>query len=453
MPMRPELLARDLEVVTVTDTSVIITWFTGSATEPDLYGQPAPVPADTELLLGEPGRPDTLRTVVHDMTLTPFHYAEVTGLAPGRTYAYVARSAGQTAAQTSLQFPGRHGSLDIPGVVSTLATPPGDYLFTVALAGDTHVGETISGLVAANWPQGFRQDPGLPPYPEVMLTGMLDDLRSQRAPAALIVAGDMTAEAVPQDVAGVRTLLDGWGRLGRDYFVVRGNHDRPHTGSRYAAGTLVPGTSGHHDCWGDVFGYPRQQLSSHEVGGLRIIGLDTTTLDAASGTLDKDQLDDLRAQLAADPERPTFVFGHHPVTYESAVTTAAGPGFNLNEAKARELEGLYARARGVFLHHAGHTHRNKRTRANGPEGAEFLEVAAVKEYPGGYSLVRLYTGGYVVSFYKIRGDLARQWSQRTRAEYFGILPHYALGTIADRNHTVRRDLSGLTPVQPVRPGR
>ena len=44
-----------------------------------------------------------------------------------------------------------------------------------------------------------------------------------------------------------------------------------------------------------------------------------------------------------------------------------------------------------------------------------------------------------------RTDLARQWSQRTRAEYFGLYPAYTLGTIADRNHTVIRDLSGLTP--------
>ena len=33
----------DLEVATVTDTSVILTWFTGSATETDQYGFPAPV--------------------------------------------------------------------------------------------------------------------------------------------------------------------------------------------------------------------------------------------------------------------------------------------------------------------------------------------------------------------------------------------------------------------------
>jgi len=444
-----ELLAIDLEAVTVTDTSVIITWFTGSAAETGAYGQPAPVAADTELRLGEPGRPGTLRTVMHETTPTPYHYAEVTGLQPGRTYAYQARSAGRAAVQTSLQFPGTHGSIDLPGTVTTLATPPGRYLFTLALATDTHIGETVSGIIAGNWPRAFRQDPGLPPYPELMLGALLGDLRAANHagahPAALLVAGDITAEAAPKDVARARQLLDGWGELGSDYFVVRGNHDRPHVGALHETGTPVPGAPDHHDCWGDVFGYPRQQLSCSEVGGLRIVGLDTTCLDAPSGTLDPTQLAKLHELLSGEPDRPTVVFGHHPVTYESAVTTAAGPGFDLEQVRARQLEALYARAPGVFLHAAGHTHRNKRTEAPGVPGAEFLEIASVKEYPGGYCLLRVYSGGYMVNFYKTSADLARQWSQRTRAEYFGILPHYALGTIADRNHTVVRDLSGLTP--------
>ena len=50
----------------------------------------------------------------------------------------------------------------------------------------------------------------------------------------------MTAEAAPQDVARVRELLDGWGRLGTDYFVVRGNHDRPHTGAALRDGHARP---------------------------------------------------------------------------------------------------------------------------------------------------------------------------------------------------------------------
>lgn len=438
-------LAIDLEVVTVTDTSIVLTWFTGSAADADAYGKPAPVAADTEVLLGEPGRPRKLRTVLHDATPTAYHYAEVTGLEPGRAYAYEARSAGRPAVQTALQFPGTHGSLDLPGTVTTLATPPGSYLFTVALAADTHVGETASGIIVGDWPPAFRQDPGLAPYPEVMLGAMLSDLScaDRERPAALIVAGDLTAEAVPRDVSRVRELLDGWGRLGKDYFVVRGNHDRPHTGARYAAGTPVRYAPDHYDCWGDVFCQQRQQLSAYEVGGLQIIGLDTTTLDDASGTLDDAQLSTLRELLSADCYRPTLVFGHHPVTYESDLTTGAGPGFNLEQAKARELEALYAQAKGVFLHAAGHTHRNKRTAAPGSPNTEFLEISAVKEYPGGYSLLRLYTGGYMVSFHKTKADLARQWSQRSRGEYFGIFPHYALGTIDDRNHTVVRDLSGL----------
>jgi hypothetical protein len=44
-----DLLATDLEIATVTDTSVIITWFTGSTTEADTYGFPLPVAAGTTL--------------------------------------------------------------------------------------------------------------------------------------------------------------------------------------------------------------------------------------------------------------------------------------------------------------------------------------------------------------------------------------------------------------------
>ena len=80
----------------------------------------------------------------------------------------------------------------------------------------------------------------------------------------------------------------------------------------------------------------------------------------------------------------------------------------------------------MFFHHSGHTHRNKRTflldDAQSPiQSIEFLEVGATKEYPGGYSLVRVYTGGYslvrvytggyMVSNYKNRTDLARAWGR------------------------------------------
>ncbi len=50
-----DLLVTGLEVATVTGTSVIITWFTGSTTEVDTYGFPLPVAAGTALQTGLAG--------------------------------------------------------------------------------------------------------------------------------------------------------------------------------------------------------------------------------------------------------------------------------------------------------------------------------------------------------------------------------------------------------------
>ncbi|MEV6428933.1 metallophosphoesterase [Nocardia sp. NPDC051463] len=333
------------------------------------------------------------------------------------------------------------GSPESAGEFTTLVPPPGRPLRTLALANDVHYGEQVSGLVIGDLPPGFRQEPDLPPYPEVMLAALLDDVRRpDRNADRLIIAGDLTSEATAAESRAVRAHLDRWGTLGRDYLVARGNHDRPHLGAAYQACT--PAAADHHDCWADAF-TPRQQLIEHEVGGLRVIGLDTSELDGAGGSIERPQFEHLTELLGGDPDRPTLVFGHHPVTIESGLTNTAGPGFVLNRPDSAELQSLYERAPGVFLQHSGHTHRNRRTRPDAACAVEFLEVAAVKEYPGGYSLLRLYEGGYMVNFYKTRTPAAKQWSATTRAEYFGLLPDYTLGTCADRNHVVLRDFSGL----------
>jgi 3',5'-cyclic-AMP phosphodiesterase len=354
-----------------------------------------------------------------------------------------------------MQFPvGVGGSLDYPGIFTTLATPPGTYLFTLALSNDLHMGEGESGIIENGWPPYFEQDPGLPGYPVVMLEAMLGDLRQpDRGADRLIVAGDLTSSSTLAQAQQVRQMLDGWGTIQQDYFVARGNHDRSMVGSGYNTCTPVPATSPqHYDCWGDVFPYPLQTLQSYDVGGLRLIGLDTTMLDLAGGTMSLQQLHALADVLARDRDQPTLLYGHHPVTYESAATTEAGPSFDIDRPTAIALQQLYARTPGVFFHHSGHTHRNKRTflldEAQSPiQSVEFLEVGATKEYPGGYSLLRLYTGGYTVSYYKNRTPLALAWEQRSRHEYYSLYPHYMLGTIADRNHTVTCDLSGLRPLR------
>jgi 3',5'-cyclic-AMP phosphodiesterase len=97
----------------------------------------------------------------------------------------------------------------------------------------------------------------------------------------------------------------------------------------------------------------------------------------------------------------------------------------------------------VFLHHAGHTHRNLRTMSPVATGVDFLEVAATKEYPGGFTLLKVYEGGYTANFYKSSSALARQWSQTTSGEYLGLYPAYTLGSVGDRNRVAARDFSRL----------
>lgn len=432
--------ATDLEVVTVTDTAAVLTW---TSRVPDTEGRPVPSETEGELLLAPADGSGPLRRVWASQGATPYHYAEVDGLEPGRAYRFEARSAGvpaQPSAAWSTRLP---GTPETTGTFTTLVPPPGRLLRTLALANDVHYGETVSGLVVGDLPPGIRQEPGLPPYPEVMLDALLDDLRRpDRGGTMLLLAGDLSAEGRLAELRAVRSRLDRWGVAGRDYLAVRGNHDRPHTGTDYADCPAVPGAAGHRDCWGEVFG-PRQQVLEHELGGLRILGLDTSALDGAGGILDPAQLDRVADLLRAEPDRPTVVFGHHPVTTEAGLTNMAGPGFVLDRGSALRLQQLYASAPGVFLQHSGHTHRTRRTRPDTACAVEFLEVAAVKEYPGGYSLLRIYEGGYMVNFYKTRTPDARRWSTLTRGEYFGLLPDYTAGTFADRNHVVLRDFSGI----------
>ena len=105
----------------------------------------------------------------------------------------------------------------------------------------------------------------------------------------------------------------------------------------------------------------------------------------------------------------------------------------------------------MFLHHAGHTHRNKRTISPVASAVTLQEIAAGKEYPGGFSLLRLHTGGFALNFYKTRSDFAREWSERSRQEILGTWPQFALGSsVSDRNTVVACDLSGLRPARPRR---
>lgn len=452
----------NLELVTLTETSAIVTWYTAVPGTADRSLQMSPQPT-TDNVVSFGTSPLTMTRTAHGAAGTAYHYVELTGLEPGQTYVYMASSDGVPAAPALFAVGNPAGS-SVTGAgaaalfgFTTPQPPTGEHLLTLVLCNDLHLGETVAGLITSQAgqqiPPGFTTPEGEPPYAETMAGALVVDARA-RGGDLLLAAGDVTSEASPADATRAKQILDGFGTHGIDYLVARGNHDRPHTGSDCTAAKEADGT---HDCFRDSF-FPGSGTgptwSSQDVHGLHVVRLDT--YDKAgnggdNGILGPEQYAWFAADLAAHADQPTIVFGHHPITVESTLVNASPVRFDLDPQQAMMVEQLYAGAPGVFFHHAGHTHRNKRTVGTTARGVTFQEIGAVKEYPGGFSLLRLHTGGYAMNFYKTRADLAREWSERTRQEDFTVGPFYTFGTVADRNYVVDHDLSGLRTPSPALP--
>ncbi|MDP9841098.1 purple acid phosphatase family protein [Streptosporangium lutulentum] len=452
---RDDVSPANLELATLTEDRAIITWYTGYTGSDDGLGRMEPAPADGAVYWGT--RPDRLNRVASGLSHhTPYHYVELTGLEPGRTYYYQARSNGKPVPPTQFTLIsgnavgtsdyGLDGSTG-PFSFTAPQPPPGRYLFSIALCNDLHMGETQAGLVGGQ-PQyiGIKQVPGLPPYPEVMLESLVRDAGALEADY-LLAAGDISSEAVPVDLSKAGQLLTKFGKYRSDYFVTRGNHDRAHIGDPYAHCRV--GQWQGNDCFHDQF-FPGDEPTyfTRDLQGLRVIGIDTYDKPGGggdAGALSTDQLAWFRSELAKDRDQPTLVFGHHPLVVQDSAFPIS-PSSSLDAGQAQIILQDYARTPGLFMHYAGHTHRNKRTISPLAPRVTLQEVAAGKEYPGGFSLLRLYTGGYALNFYKTRSDLARQWSERSRQEIMGYWPQFALGSsVSDRNIVGARDLSGLRP--------
>ena len=437
----------NLELVTVTDTEAAITWFTGDPTQLDEFGRPLPVAAPGRVLIGTSPDPRTWQPVgEHDAT--PYHYVEIGGLRPGTTYYWRAESAGQPAVPTAT--PRTDPTSAAPPAFTTMVPPPGAEIGRVAWMNDLHYGEKIAGLAYSNsslprggLPPGFPVDPDHP-YWRFMGAGALTEARA-RGCTLLLANGDLSNDAEPAALLECKQALDSFGQLGGTtevdadgdphYFVTRGNHDRWHTGATWAECTTD--ASGMSDCFGDEFtaGFePGTQHFSITFSGrgarYRFVGLDSND-GSTTGVLRQSELDYLQAELErGDPTIPLF---HHPA---SATASLSGvppvtDGLDVQDAqKFRALLSGYDNVAGVY---AGHTHRNNFSTNVETGAVPYFEGGAVKEYPGGYTVVRMYEGGYMVNFWKTSTPEACAWSERSRGEYLGLGPDYQLGSLADRN--------------------
>lgn len=440
----------NLELVTVTDTEAVVTWFTGDPTALDEFGRPLPVAAPGRVLIGSSPDVRTWREVgAHGAT--PYHYVVIKGLKAGTTYYWRAESSGMPAVATVVTRTDLTTTA-APPVFTTLVPPLGREIGRVAWLNDLHFGEQIAGLAYSNsslprggLPPGFPVDPKHP-YWRFMGQGAVREAKA-RGCTLLLANGDLTSEAEPAELAECKRTLDTFGTLGGTglvrpgdkprYFVTRGNHDRWHGGATYdhcekQAGDL-------RDCFDDGFrkGFVKgTQHFSVAIGDARaryrFVGLDSND-GATTGVLPDSELQFLEAELAkGDATIPLF---HHPASATamlSNMSLAAG-GLDTQDALAfRQLLGRHSNTAGVY---AGHTHRNNLTTNVETGAVPYFEGGAVKEYPGGYTVVRLFEGGYMVNFWKTSSPEARAWSERSRGEYLGLGPMYQLGGLRERNWT------------------
>ncbi|HEX2030735.1 MAG TPA: metallophosphoesterase family protein [Actinomycetota bacterium] len=402
----------NVELVTVSDSSFTVTWLTCDA-------EGSPLPSDTTVSYGSSPNPLSWTTVRLEEEVA-FHHAEVEGLEAGRTYFYQVSSDG---------LPGRYDRYH-PGSFTTLTPPPGRLLFSFAVLADVHIGEDTSGLATSTpfpFPPGYSAED----YAEAMATAAVQEINA-RGIALTVLSADNTSHAKLREVLDAKAILDG---LVGPYLVARGAHDRP---SEPAAVCRPDG-----DCFREVF-FPRRKpghiFYGERFGGYDVIALDSVDLATGTGEISDQQLAWLEQRLErgrADG-RPAVIFFHHPVS-EWSTTLAIPPAvFGVNQQDAQEFLRTIA-PYDVRLVINAHTHRNWISYSPWTGRMPILEVGPSKEYPGGYSMIRVYEGGFLRTFHRLGCGFCRRWIETTRWQYLGQYPHYTTGSLRDRNFVHRFD--------------
>ena len=371
------------ELVTVSDTEAVFTWVT------DVRG-------DTHVLLTREGAERHL-----DLSGPPtrYHYARVRGLEPGTEYTYQLVS-GERAARSTVRSPGRF---------RTLETPPGELLFTFATVNDTHVGEETAGLICFDGTclnEGFQT-----PWPDLPYWSFTNEATvraiNARGPDFVIHKGDVSSEFREEEFRTARRIYSG---LRMPCHFLRGNHDR--VGDREA------------DFFREVFGLETTHRHFIHREHLFVL-LDSCNLDTGLPQIDDAQFRWLEEVFASHPGRRTLVFLHHAVTRDAQL-------FSLPADDRDRLVDLLAAHGGVIGVFSGHSHRAKVTRDGRTGGLPYAETPATKEYPGGFCLYRVYSGGYIQTFYRTPGTYCLPWYEITKGEYLGFAPAILFGELDDR---------------------
>ena len=172
-----------------------------------------------------------------------------------------------------------------------------------------------------------------------------------------------------------------------------------------------------------------------ELGGWRLLLLDTVEPGHHHGVFPEERLRWLEEELAATRERaqPTLLLTHHqPVPPEHRHSYPNTIGINpLHSLRLFDLIGRHPQVKGVLI---GHTHRNRVRRHPAAGRVPFVEVNCTKGYPGGWAHYRLFEDGSFRQEVRRTGSArALEHSTRCRDLFGGGYRRFALGTLVTRS--------------------
>lgn len=408
------------EIVTISDTTAVISWQTTNeaSTGSVRYAVTLPVSSVTE-----------------ETGTSKYHYLTLSNLFPNTTYYYKVYS--KTATATS------EGELMS---FKTLERPSGNYLFTFATLSDLHYSPNQANTTNIR---------GRPYNSSEAVVDALVSAINNFSPAFTIIKGDVLDAAVNTPntrVTELKTRLDSLTSAGAvKYYPLPGNHDKGITytgGGNWVTsnlGVLYPAGAGLST--GDsTFNY------SFVYSGYRFIMLDSLT---NTGTTAAVNITSLEAELvlAKANKQKAFIFMHSEASEESDIPssvlaavldqdTFTDSDWNkirinnrasfFSTLKSYKLDNGEPVVAGIFM---GHIHDNMRRDF---EGIPCVRTSSGLQFPTGYNIYKVYSNGFVQSYYKLPGyseEISRALISATGEVSASRAQTFYLGGLTYRNFT------------------
>ncbi|NNN21082.1 MAG: hypothetical protein HKL80_03665 [Acidimicrobiales bacterium] len=298
------------------------------------------------------------------------------------------------------------------GEVRTLSKPGGELLATIATVNDVHLGEIECGVIGGlDLGPILRSNEGDLPYPEVMSLSVVNEIEKSN-PDLVVAKGDLTSSGLQEEFDSFFKMYGGI--FQNKLIAVRGNHDAKENSAIYSTGN------------------PPVDLPFQErvLPGVTVALIDTTLPGSSGGRFTSEQAEWLD-ELAHRSHDPVLVFGHHHA-WDPASRVRPQTYFGINPTDSEKLVNVFSNNANLRGYFAGHTHRNRVRRFSLTAEVPWVEVAAVKDFPGSWCQYRIYEGGFLQIHRRASSKEALKWSENCRSMYGGRYVDYAFGELEDR---------------------